>query len=53
MIAIFKPMDEEPYAPNNPKNQRGDMYSMGLREGVLSGECASREVFAFLVDSLY
>ena len=26
-LAIFKPMDEEPYAPNNPKKKRGEMGS--------------------------
>ena len=49
-LAIFKPLDEEPYAPNNPKKKRGELGSMGLREGILSGESASREVFAYLLD---
>jgi len=24
-IAIFKPFDEEPYTPNNPKNYKGEL----------------------------
>ena len=24
-IAIFKPLDEEPYAPNNPRGMKGDL----------------------------
>ena len=49
-LAIFKPVDEEPYAPNNPKGYVGRFGSKSMREGVLSGEGAAREVAAFMLD---
>ncbi len=49
--AIFKPFDEEPYAPNNPKGYVGKFGSKSMREGILSGEGAAREVAAFILDS--
>jgi len=52
-IAIFKPLDEEPYAPNNPRGMKGVLGEQGFRPGILSGENASREVFAYLLDHLY
>lgn len=48
---VFKPMDEEAYAPMNPKNHSGKLGSAGLRPGVLSGEAAYREVAAYLLDT--
>lgn len=36
-VAIFKPFDEEPYTPNNPRGYVGDLGSTGLRHGILSG----------------
>lgn len=48
--AIFKPIDEEPYAPNNLKGYVGKFGSKSMREGILSGEGASREVAAYLLD---
>jgi Phosphatidylinositol 3- and 4-kinase len=51
-LCIFKPYDEEPYAPNNPKGFVGKLYSKGVRNGVLSGEGAAREVAAYLIDSM-
>lgn len=48
--AVFKPTDEEPLAPMNPKNYIGKLGSIGLRKGVLSGEAAYREVAAYLLD---
>eukprot|EP00745_Piridium_sociabile_P043733 TRINITY_DN89976_c3_g1_i2.p1 TRINITY_DN89976_c3_g1~~TRINITY_DN89976_c3_g1_i2.p1 ORF type:complete len:813 (-),score=88.87 TRINITY_DN89976_c3_g1_i2:139-2577(-) len=49
-IAIFKPRDEEPFAPFNPRIMTGKLGQQGIRAGVRSGECASREVAAFLLD---
>ena len=37
-VAIFKPLDEEPYAPNNPRGFQGIFGSDSLRPGVKSGE---------------
>ena len=50
MMCIFKPFDEEPFAPNNPKGYIGQLHQTGFRKGILSGECAEREVAAFLLD---
>lgn len=52
-VAIFKPFDEEPYAPNNPRGYVGDLGSPGIRRGILSGESATREVAAFLLSDEY
>eukprot|EP00931_Biecheleriopsis_adriatica_P025380 TRINITY_DN15601_c0_g1_i2.p1 TRINITY_DN15601_c0_g1~~TRINITY_DN15601_c0_g1_i2.p1 ORF type:complete len:550 (+),score=127.88 TRINITY_DN15601_c0_g1_i2:65-1714(+) len=56
-VAVFKPRDEEPLAPNNPKvhacdqsNGRWGQAQKGLKEGVLVGEAAINEYAAFLVD---
>ena len=49
-VAIFKPYDEEPFAPNNPRSFLGELGSQGFRKGILSGESAAREVAAFLLD---
>jgi len=51
-IAVFKPRDEEPLAPNNPKVHVGRGDSTGLKEGVLVGEAANNEYAAYLVDQL-
>lgn len=50
-IGIFKPCDEEPLAPNNPKgwNSRS-MSDPGMKPSVRVGEAALREVAAFLLD---
>ena len=50
-IAIFKPFDEEVNAPNNPRGRVGQLGSDGICKGILSGECATREVAAYLLDS--
>jgi len=50
-VAVFKPADEEPYAPNNPRGylpQGGG--GSGLRDGMLPGEGYLREVAAYLLD---
>lgn len=49
-IAIFKPIDEEPFAPNNPRGHEGIFGSQTFRPGVLSGESCIREVAAYLID---
>ena len=49
-IAIFKPIDEEPFAPNNPRGHNGEFGSQTFRPGVLSGESCIREVAAYLID---
>eukprot|EP01083_Nonionella_stella_P068708 182637_1 len=48
--AVFKPEDEEPFAPNNPRGYVGRLGQTGFRSGILSGEGAAREVAAFLLD---
>lgn len=49
-IAVFKPRDEEPLAPNNPKEHASRGSITGLKEGVLVGEAAINEYTAFLLD---
>ncbi|EFN56367.1 hypothetical protein CHLNCDRAFT_57613 [Chlorella variabilis] len=50
-IAIMKPCDEEPLAPNNPKGFVGRaLGEPGLKPTVRVGEAASREVAAYLLD---
>ena len=49
-IAIFKPIDEEPFAPNNPRGNQGPFGSQTFRQGVLSGEACIREVAAYLIE---
>ncbi|GIX61011.1 phosphatidylinositol 3-and 4-kinase, putative [Babesia caballi] len=51
--AVFKPVDEEAFAPCNPRGYEGKLNQQGFRSGVLSGEGASREVAAYLLDSAY
>jgi len=46
-IAVFKPRDEEPLAPNNPKVHAGEGQGSGLKEGVLVGEAAINEFAAY------
>ncbi|KAF4375930.1 hypothetical protein F8388_010076 [Cannabis sativa] len=50
-IAILKPTDEEPYAPNNPKGFVGKALGQpGLKRSVRVGETGFREVAAYLLD---
>lgn len=49
IYGVFKPIDEEAFAPNNPKGNTGDFGSKTFRAGVLSGEGGIREVAAFLL----
>mmetsp|Transcript_42891 Transcript_42891/g.87715 ORF Transcript_42891/g.87715 Transcript_42891/m.87715 type:complete len:779 (+) Transcript_42891:522-2858(+) len=50
--AVFKPMDEEPYAPHNPKGfSSGSMDgASAMRAGIPVGGGAFRECAAFLLD---
>lgn len=50
VIAILKPIDEEPFAPNNPRGNTGPFGSTSFRHGILSGESCIREVSAYLLD---
>lgn len=47
---VFKPIDEEAYAPMNPRGYQGTLNNPGIRSGILSGESAYREVAAYLLD---
>ncbi|KAF5480118.1 hypothetical protein F2P56_000886 [Juglans regia] len=50
-VAIVKPTDEEPYAPNNPKGFVGKTLGQsGLKRTVRVGETGYREVAAYLLD---
>lgn len=50
-VAIVKPTDEEPLAPNNPKGFVGRMLGQpGLKRSVRVGETGVREVAAYLLD---
>jgi hypothetical protein len=49
-LAVFKPIDEEAFAPNNPRDHVGAFGSQSFRAGVLSGEACIREVAAYLLD---
>jgi len=50
-VAVFKPADEEPFAPQNPRDMVGPLGSPGVRSGVLSGEANLREVAAAILDT--
>ncbi|XP_059639525.1 phosphatidylinositol 4-kinase gamma 7-like [Cornus florida] len=50
-VAIVKPTDEEPFAPNNPKGFVGKVLGQpGLKQSVRVGETGYREVAAYLLD---
>ncbi|KAI3799084.1 hypothetical protein L1987_34374 [Smallanthus sonchifolius] len=50
-VAIVKPTDEEPFAPNNPKGFVGRVLGQpGLKPSVRFCETGFREVAAFLLD---
>lgn len=51
IVGVFKPQDEEPFAPSNPRGFTGSSLGQsGFRSGVLSGEACVREVGAYLLD---
>ncbi|GMI76460.1 hypothetical protein like AT5G24240 [Hibiscus trionum] len=49
-ISVFKPIDEEPMALNNPRGLPLSLDGEGLKKGTRVGEGALREVAAFLLD---
>jgi hypothetical protein len=49
IYGVFKPIDEEAFAPNNPKGHKANFGSKTFRAGVLSGEGGIREAAAFLI----
>ncbi|KAK4769156.1 hypothetical protein SAY86_027306 [Trapa natans] len=49
-ISIFKPIDEEPNAINNPQGLTVTLDGEGLKRGTRVGEGAIREVAAYLLD---
>jgi len=51
LCAIFKPSDEEPYAPENPKGYFGSMFEeSAMKPGIRVGSGAARECSAYLLD---
>ncbi|OWZ05609.1 Phosphatidylinositol 3 and 4-kinase [Phytophthora megakarya] len=49
-VGCFKPQDEEPFGPNNPRGLIGQLGQSGLRRGILSGEACERELAAYILD---
>ncbi|KAI7732965.1 hypothetical protein M8C21_004251 [Ambrosia artemisiifolia] len=49
-LSVFKPMDEEPKAVNNPRGLPLSEDGEGLKKGTTVGEGALREVAAYLLD---
>jgi hypothetical protein len=49
-VAVFKPVDEEPEAVNNPRSSPRSSSNEGLKSGIIVGEGAMREVAAYLLD---
>ncbi|KAL5181995.1 Phosphatidylinositol 4-kinase gamma 4 [Glycine soja] len=49
-VSVFKPMDEEPNAVNNPQGLPVSSNGEGLKIGTKVGEGAMREVAAYILD---
>ncbi|KAL6533310.1 Phosphatidylinositol 4-kinase gamma 3 [Orobanche minor] len=49
-ISVFKPIDEEPMAVNNPRGLPLSTNGEGLKSGTRVGEGAIREVAAYILD---
>ena len=49
-VAVFKPIDEEQFAPNNPRDFNGPFGSSTFRPGIVSGESTIREIAAYTLD---
>ncbi|XVF12953.1 hypothetical protein REPUB_Repub08aG0164700 [Reevesia pubescens] len=49
-VSIFKPIDEEPMAVNNPQGLPLSTNGEGLKKGTMVGEGAVREVAAYILD---
>lgn len=49
-VSVFKPIDEEPMAVNNPRGLPLSLDGEGLKKGIRVGEGAVREVAAYILD---
>lgn len=49
-VSVFKPIDEEPMAVNNPRGLPASLNGEGLKKGTRVGEGAFREVAAYILD---
>ncbi|CAI9101116.1 OLC1v1038370C1 [Oldenlandia corymbosa var. corymbosa] len=49
-VAVFKPLDEEPLAKNNPRGLPLSVDREGLKKGTVVGEGAFRECAAYILD---
>ncbi|XBI38968.1 hypothetical protein VPH35_123848 [Triticum aestivum] len=49
-VAVFKPIDEEPMAENNPRGHPMSTDGEGMKRGTRVGEGALREVAAYILD---
>lgn len=49
-VSVFKPIDEEPMAVNNPRGLPLSVDGEGLKKGTRVGEGALREVAAYILD---
>lgn len=49
-VSVFKPIDEEPMAVNNPQGLPVSVDGEGLKKGTRVGEGAFREVAAYILD---
>lgn len=49
-VSVFKPIDEEPMAVNNPRGLPLSLDGEGLKKGTRVGEGAFREVAAYILD---
>ncbi|XP_010533574.1 PREDICTED: phosphatidylinositol 4-kinase gamma 2-like [Tarenaya hassleriana] len=49
-VSVFKPVDEEPMAVNNPQQLPVSSDGQGLKRGTRVGEGALREVAAYILD---
>ncbi|KAJ4827844.1 Phosphatidylinositol 4-kinase gamma 4 [Turnera subulata] len=50
IVSVFKPIDEEPMASNNPRGLPLSSSGEGLKKGTMVGEGAFREVAAYVLD---
>jgi hypothetical protein len=49
-LAIFKPADEEAWAPQNPKGRIGELGAYKMRKSLPVGQSAERECAAYMLD---
>uniref|UniRef100_A0A0C9RLB9 1-phosphatidylinositol 4-kinase n=1 Tax=Wollemia nobilis TaxID=56998 RepID=A0A0C9RLB9_9CONI len=49
-IGVFKPIDEEPMAVNNPRGLPISLNGEGMKKGTRVGEGAYREIAAYILD---